>query len=38
MSDGENESKSLDAFGIKPFGEAIKVAAQGMVDGASAVS
>ncbi len=37
MNDGENESKSSDVFGIKPFGEAIKIAAQGMVDGASAV-
>src|SRR5262245_35043001 len=37
MNDGENESKSLDVLGIKSYGNAIKIATQGAVDGASAV-
>jgi hypothetical protein len=35
MSD--NESKIQDVFGIKAYGEAIKIVAQGAVDGAAAV-
>lgn len=37
MSDGENESKSVDVLGIKSFGDAAKIVTQGAVDAASAV-
>jgi hypothetical protein len=37
MDNGENETKSEDAFGFKPFGEAINIGTQGLVDSASAV-
>lgn len=32
----ETESKSVDILGLKPYGEAVKVATQGVVDGAGA--
>jgi len=32
----EEESKSLDIFGIKPYGETLNTVAKGVVEGASA--
>lgn len=34
---GENESKSLDVLGIRPYGEAAKIGMQAAVDGAEAL-
>src|SRR5262245_22227473 len=37
MTNGENESKSLDVLGIKSYGDSLKIATQGLVDGANAI-